>query len=292
MTFAVLTSIPIFQGDGCGPNHTYQHFRTKSNHRRYLSSCIWRLLHSVRQTRRGEFFTPRHQAVPLRSFFIHQSNPNRFQQNWFLFFQVWLSLAILTAGVRAVIILTHILDQKINNNFNEGLQISYATITNSQSFIKQRFDESINFSGIFTDAGVDRHRYLLKFLLLGTWGLMMTIVYNAYTTTITSFLTIPRLKPLPDNLEELAKEPSFKLTLEWDHLKTQTFLVTPHNSIDTQNWFPFGQMIAERNVRTDEETRRLASSKQAFVNQNVCGSYGQCFEKRKRFHRRKNKQYQ
>ena len=146
-----------------------------------------------------------------------------------------MSLAILTAGVRAVIILTHILDQKINNNFNEGLQISYATITNSQSFIKQRFDESINFSGIFTDAGVDRHRYLLKFLLLGTWGLMMTIVYNAYTTTITSFLTIPRLKPLPDNLEELAKEPSFKLTLEWDHLKTQTFLVTPHNSIDTQN---------------------------------------------------------
>ena len=84
-------------------------------------------------------------------------------------------------------------------------------------------------SGIFTDDRVYRQRYLLKFLLLGTWGLMMTVLANAYTTTIISFLTIPRLKPLPNTYEELAKEPKFQLTLEWDHIKTQTILVTPHN---------------------------------------------------------------
>ena len=89
-------------------------------------------------------------------------------------------------------------------------------------------------SGIFTDDRVYRQRYLLKFLLLGTWGLMMTVLANAYTTTIISFLTIPRLKPLPNTYEELAKEPKFQLTLEWDHVKTLTILVTPNNCIEIQ----------------------------------------------------------
>ena len=88
--------------------------------------------------------------------------------------------------------------------------------------------------GIFTDDRVYRKRYLLKFLLLGTWGLMMTVLANAYTTNIISFLTIPRLKPLPNTYEELAKEPKFQLSLENDYVKTQTILVTPHKSIEIQ----------------------------------------------------------
>ena len=62
----------------------------------------------------------------------------------------------------------------------------------------------------------------------------MTVLANAYTTTIISFLTIPRLKPLPNTYEELAKEPKFQLTLEWDHVKTLTILVTPNNCIEIQ----------------------------------------------------------
>jgi len=118
-------------------------------------------------------------------------------------YEVWLSLAIFTA---AVIILANILNRKVNCNLNGSrrLQISDATITNNDR--------------------VYRQRYLLKFLLLGTWGLMMTVLANAYTTTIISFLTIPRLKPLPNTYEELAKEPKFQLTLEWDHVKTLTIL--------------------------------------------------------------------
>jgi len=52
----------------------------------------------------------------------------------------------------------------------------------------------------------------------------MTVLANAYTTTIISFLTIPRLKPLPNTLEELAKEPKFQLSLEKDYVKTLTIL--------------------------------------------------------------------
>ena len=78
---------------------------------------------------------------------------------------------------------------------------------------------------ILTETRSFKSRHLVKFSL-GIWGLMTTILTNAYTTTIISFLTIPRSKPVPNTYEELAKDSSIKLTIEKDFVMTQVILVT------------------------------------------------------------------
>jgi len=54
---------------------------------------------------------------------------------------------------------------------------------------------------------------------------MMTILTNAYTTNLISFLTIPSLKPVPNTIAELAKEPHRKLTIEKEYVLAQNILV-------------------------------------------------------------------
>ena len=40
-------------------------------------------------------------------------------------------------------------------------------------------------------------------LVLGFWLLMTVVLINAYTSTLTSFLTVVKLEPIPDTLEEM-----------------------------------------------------------------------------------------
>jgi len=40
-------------------------------------------------------------------------------------------------------------------------------------------------------------------LMLGLWLLMMVILANLYMSTITSFMTVVKLEPIPNSLEEL-----------------------------------------------------------------------------------------
>jgi len=48
-------------------------------------------------------------------------------------------------------------------------------------------------------------------LVLGTWCLMCVVIINSYTGNLTSYLTTPALKPIPNSFQELAlsKEISF-----------------------------------------------------------------------------------
>ena len=80
------------------------------------------------------------------------------------------------------------------------------------------------------DSVIFKHRFLFKLLSCGTWGLMMTVLINAYTTDLISFLTAPRLKPMPNNFEELSKRSDLQLNLEKDFAVTSIILVLAFNS--------------------------------------------------------------
>lgn len=51
-------------------------------------------------------------------------------------------------------------------------------------------------------------------LSVGIWLLTMIILVNAYTGTLTAFLTVPKLKPTVDTFEELANSQEKTLIIE------------------------------------------------------------------------------
>ena len=62
-------------------------------------------------------------------------------------------------------------------------------------------------------------------IVLGFWLLMMIVLINAYTGVLTSLLTVPKLKPIPQSLEELAAMKDYRVTINKNHLLAIAFLV-------------------------------------------------------------------
>lgn len=52
------------------------------------------------------------------------------------------------------------------------------------------------------------------FLLSGLWLLAMVVFVNAYTGTLISYLTVPKLNPVINSLEQLVAETDWKLSIE------------------------------------------------------------------------------
>lgn len=65
--------------------------------------------------------------------------------------------------------------------------------------------------------------------MLGLWLLMMVILTNLYMSTLTSYLTVIKLKPIPNSMEDLAfnyeHQDECLLTMQKGHLLLQTFSV-------------------------------------------------------------------
>ena len=75
-------------------------------------------------------------------------------------------------------------------------------------------------------------------ILLGTWLLIVIVLYNVYTTTLTSYMTVPRFKQIPNSLEELAvsinqQHRECKLTLELNSVIADILLVGPYVGFQT-----------------------------------------------------------
>jgi len=125
----------------------------------------------------------------------------------FLFYKpfsdmVWLALA-LSVAAQAV--------------FRRILSGSKRKIGKPVTNLKELEDEA---SGISDKAS----RYHSKILLYGTWVLMAAVLFYSYTQILTSYLTVPTLKPLPNSLEDLSKDPHVQLISEWNFVKTKTIL--------------------------------------------------------------------
>ena len=69
------------------------------------------------------------------------------------------------------------------------------------------------------------HRLSLR-ILLGCWLLMMVVIMNAYTSTLTSNMTVPKWKPIPKSLKELAEMgQDYQVTIIDNYLLGNYFLV-------------------------------------------------------------------
>ena len=62
-------------------------------------------------------------------------------------------------------------------------------------------------------------------LLAGTWCLMALVLANSYAGCFRSFMTVPKLKPVPQSLEELALSTDFTVAVERGSLIADTLLV-------------------------------------------------------------------
>lgn len=62
-------------------------------------------------------------------------------------------------------------------------------------------------------------------ILVGIWLLSMVVLVYAYTGVMTSMLTVPKLKPIVQTLEETVQQ-SRLITLEKDTTLSITFMVT------------------------------------------------------------------
>jgi len=62
-------------------------------------------------------------------------------------------------------------------------------------------------------------------LMLGLWLLMMIVIINAYTGVLTSLMVVPKLKPIPQSLQELAEMKEYKVTIQKNQILADAFLV-------------------------------------------------------------------
>ena len=59
----------------------------------------------------------------------------------------------------------------------------------------------------------------------------MVVLVNAYTGTLMSYLTVPKLKPIVNTLEELAASSETKMTVDFELGKARMFLVRIKQSL-------------------------------------------------------------
>ncbi len=89
----------------------------------------------------------------------------------------------------------------------------------------------ISFLFYFIKGGWDKWKYKLSFRILqGTWCLAAFVLLNAYSSTIISYLTAPKLMPVTKNLDQVASgnPQNLKLLLEKDNIMKGRYLVCFH----------------------------------------------------------------
>ena len=65
-------------------------------------------------------------------------------------------------------------------------------------------------------------------ILAGVWCLMSIVIVYSYTGKLTSYLTVPKLRPIPNSFEELAQNENYKLAVQANTVLAQSILVRYH----------------------------------------------------------------
>jgi hypothetical protein len=61
--------------------------------------------------------------------------------------------------------------------------------------------------------------------VVGLWCLTMVALVNAYTSTLMSYLTVPKLKPIVNTLADLAASLDTQVTVDFESDPSRIFLV-------------------------------------------------------------------
>lgn len=67
--------------------------------------------------------------------------------------------------------------------------------------------------------------WLSIYLAVGIWCLTIVVLANGYTSTLTSYLTVPKLQPIVNSLSELAYHREMKMTVDFDSYLSKLFMV-------------------------------------------------------------------
>lgn len=62
-------------------------------------------------------------------------------------------------------------------------------------------------------------------LIAGVWCLTMVVLVNAYSSTLMSYLTVPKLTPIVNTLTELAASRDSQLTIDFESDMSRMFMV-------------------------------------------------------------------
>ena len=62
-------------------------------------------------------------------------------------------------------------------------------------------------------------------LITGVWCLMVVVLMNYYASVLTSFMTVSKLAPVLNSLEELAANSKMQLTIEIDYVLSKRIMV-------------------------------------------------------------------
>lgn len=69
------------------------------------------------------------------------------------------------------------------------------------------------------------HFLIFRRIPIMVWSLIAVVIANAYSGTLTSFLTVPKLKPTISSIKELATSEDYKLTMEINTSDAEKILV-------------------------------------------------------------------
>ena len=62
-------------------------------------------------------------------------------------------------------------------------------------------------------------------MLTGMWCLMAVVLMNSYTGNLTSYLSVPKLNPIPNSFEELAASSDYKLSIQANSVLMKSIMV-------------------------------------------------------------------
>ncbi len=70
-------------------------------------------------------------------------------------------------------------------------------------------------------------------ILVATWCIMALVLVNAYSSTLISYLSVPKLQPIVNSLEELAAQNSLRLIVPAKTIMANRILVSCSNFLKT-----------------------------------------------------------
>nr|CAH0103993.1 unnamed protein product [Daphnia galeata] len=110
-------------------------------------------------------------------------------------------------------------------------------------------------------------------ILIGVWVLTATVLVNSYSSTVISYLTIPKMKPAINTFEDLANSQEVELILLADTMTKKQILDATHGAQKT-----LGDQIRKNPDRIlnniEKVNVRLITERYAFANpQSVCNNF-------------------
>ena len=87
-------------------------------------------------------------------------------------------------------------------------------------------------------------------MLTGMWCLMAVVLINSFTGNLTSYLSVPKLNPIPNSFEELAASSNYKLSIQANSvlMKSITVKMFVTNTNLHKYWAP--ELRLQQLVRT------------------------------------------